>query len=742
MRKLLKILIQSNDFSQIQSKIESSPFLNSILKSSNNNREIFIYELSSSIQKANLEEFKTAQVLLTSKIQFLKGVGPKRALFLNIRGVDTVEKLLKIIPNSYRDYSSIKSINQVNNGELATLKLKFLSVNEKRYFKKRVLEAIFYDETGKISLKWFNYKINYLKEFFVQDKIFTVFGKINVFNFNREIIHPVIEEYEEVSQHLIKPVYPSIKGFSNKVFTDTIANIFDKLKALQYEFLPAHIILKRELPDISDTYQRLHFPVSIKEQNLFLKRLIYNEFFFFMLAISRNRDRQQKMVLSPTILKGELIKPLLRDLPFKLTKAQRKVLSEIRGDFESGKVLNRLIQGDVGSGKTLVAFISALIVIENKGQAAFMVPTEILAEQHFKNFTKYNLNLKIALLTGSTLKREREDILKNLESGDIDLVVGTHTLIQESIKFNNIRLNIVDEQHRFGVRQRMLLKEKSQFVHTIIMTATPIPRTLTLTLYGDLDVSVIDELPIGRKPIKTFHILETKRDLILKNIKNELDKGSQAYFIYPLIDDSDKMELKSVLKMSDIIKNQYFPQYRVGLLHGKMGQREKEAVMDDFAKHHFDILVSTTVIEVGIDIPNATVIVIENCERFGLSQLHQLRGRVGRGDKESFCYLISSKNITSEGRERLNVMVESNDGFKIAEADLKIRGSGEMSGTKQAGIGEFQFADIIRDYNIMLQAREDADSIVKFDPSLSKFPLLKEKFEEFLMAKDNFISIG
>ena len=502
-------------------------------------------------------------------------------------------------------------------------------------------------------------------------------------------------------------------------------------------------MIEKDIEEIVNSYKNLHFPERLLKNNeKFLHRLIYDEFFFTMIGISKEKYRKEALKTHPVKYRGNIIEPFLEALPFKLTESQRKVLREIFSDFKKGKVLNRLLQGDVGSGKTLVALITALAIIENRAQAAFMAPTEILAEQHYKNFLKYDLPINIALLTGSTLKRKKEEICKKLETGEIDLIIGTHALIVEKVNFKNLKLNIVDEQHKFGVKQRLYLKQKGSLVHTLIMTATPIPRTLTLTLYGDLDVSVIEKLPPGRKPVKTYWFRENMREKFLKMIKEELAKGRQAYFVYPLIDESDKLELKSVMEMEDKLKKYFAPDFSVKVLHGKMKAKEKDDIMQKFAKGEINVLISTTVIEVGIDVSNATVIVIENAERFGLSQLHQLRGRVGRGKEQSFCFLISKNRVSKEASERLKVMVSTTDGFKIAEADFKIRGGGEIAGTKQSGIPEFKFGDLLRDFNILLSAKNDADRLVEFNSNLEKFPALKHKFEKFIGEKTHLITTG
>ncbi len=743
MKKLLKNLINNTDKQSAYNQINASPFLKSVFQNSKKDIKNFINRISCLIQKDHLKDYFTVENILSTDLQYLKGVGPKRSLIFKSKNIITIEDILKFLPNGYRDFTNVKTVKDIEINETVVLKLKFKNYREIK-FRRRFLEAVFYDETSSIILKWFNYRIDYLKKYFVQEKEFFIFGKVSNFNFQKEIIHPIIEEPDNLENLEISPVYPLINKLSNKVIIDIIKNAFDKIKNIPYEYIPYHILVKRNLPPITDTYTNIHFPnkKSLPNLDFFFKRLVYDEFFFTMLAIFKEKSKKNKITVEPIKYKGSIIKPFMESLPFKLTDSQRKVLHEILNDLKKGKVLNRLIQGDVGSGKTLVAIISALLVIENKGQVAFMVPTEILAEQHYKTILNYNLDINVALLTGSTTKKNKEDIYNKLSSGEIDLVIGTHALIQENVNFKNIKLNIIDEQHKFGVKQRLYLKEKGSLTHTLIMTATPIPRTITLTLYGDLDVSVIDKLPPGRKPIKTFWYHEKHRGKIVEEIKKELNNGRQAYFIYPLVDDSEKLDLKSVLKMSEILKDKYFKGFSLGILHGKMKSTEKEAVMKKFADKELDILVSTTVIEVGIDVPNATVMVIEHAERFGLSQLHQLRGRIGRGNFQSFCYLVSSNRLSADSKERLKVMVSTNDGFKIAEADLKIRGPGEISGTKQSGIPEFQFADLVRDFKILLQAKEDAEEIINFDNSLGKFPCLSDKYKKFIGSKSKIINTG
>ncbi len=739
MRKLLEKIINYND----SSYIETQPIYKKFFLKSGKDIRKFVLNISSFIQKENFLDYQTCSKFLHQDIQYLKGVGPKRAIAFKSKGIWNVKDLLKFIPINYTDFSHITLVKFAKINSIVTLKLRYKSHKIVKFKSRKILEAEFFDDTSIIYLKWFNFNINHLKNFFQPDKDVIVHGKITIFNFQKEIIHPIIKNAENFSNE-IEPIYSNITNIPNKIIIEILKKVFEKLKLFSYEYLPANILVKRNLPDILTCFKKIHFPDkdAFNHLNDFKTRLIYDELFFTMLAVVREKLKKDNVKTESIVYKGKLIEPFLDKLPFKLTNSQRKVLREIFIDLKKGKQLNRLIQGDVGSGKTMVALITALLIIENKGQVAFMAPTEILAEQHYKNILNFNLPINIAFLAGSTSKKEKEKIKENIANGNIHLVIGTHALIQEDVVFKNLKLNIVDEQHKFGVKQRMFLKEKGDLAHTLIMTATPIPRTLTLTLYGDLDVSIINELPPGRKPIKTFWFREGQRNIFIDKIKKELEKGRQAYFIYPLVDESDKLALKSVIKMSEILKDKYFKNFNLGILHGKMKPSEKDAVMKDFADRKIDILVSTTVVEVGIDVPNATVMVIEHAERFGLSQLHQLRGRIGRGEYQSFCYLISTNNVSNEAVQRLKIMVNTNDGFKIAEEDLKIRGSGELTGVKQSGIAEFQFADIIRDYKILIDAKNDAEEVLNFDPNLENFPCLKNMFQNFFSKKGKFVSTG
>ncbi len=749
MKDILKKAIFCKNINEFENYLKQRKDFYRIYLASNKSIKHFTYELSSIIQKNSFSEFITCLKKLSTDIQFLKGIGPKRALMLKQKGIKTFNDFLLFLPTNYLDFTKIVKIKSAKVNQEVNLILRFKELNEIKFSKRKIAQAIFYDDSGEIIVKWFNYNLRYLKKFLIPEKEYFISGRVSFFNFYKEIIHPFIEEANKVVKGIL-PVYSEIKNFPQKSIITSIRNLINLFKNKNFEYIPVKILIEENLPSIMETLSNLHFPNNncledIKNfSSKYHKRLIFDEFFFLMLAIGKEKKRKEILTTKPYVYKGEIVKKFIDSLSFELTNAQKKVLREIYNDFKSGKVMNRLIQGDVGSGKTIVAFISSLIAIENNKQVAFMVPTEILAEQHFINFKKVSKNISInfALLTGSTPKKEKQLILRDLELGNIDFIIGTHALIEENIKFRDLGYIIIDEQHKFGVRQRMQLKQKGDNVHTLIMTATPIPRTLTLTIYGDLDVSIIDELPPGRKQVKTFWFYEKEYNKYLPLIKKELKKGRQAYFVYPLIEESDKLELKDVIKMKDKLSKEFFPEFKVEMLHGKMKSYEKDKIMKSFKDGKIDILASTTVIEVGVDIPNATIMVIENAERFGLAQLHQLRGRVGRGNYQSYCILISSNKLSDIAKKRLKVMCNTTDGFKIAEEDLKIRGPGEFLGTKQSGLPEFKFGDIVRDYKILIKAKKYAFEIIDFDFSLEKFPALKKMFDELFLQKLPFINTG
>ncbi len=690
-----------------------------------------------------LEFFKT-------DVQFLKGVGPQRAKHLKKAGIKTIEDLLYFLPKDYQDRRTIKKIGSLRPQEKAVFIAQVENaqvVGEGR----KIFEVIFKDETGAIKAKWFNFNLKAFKKRFLPGEKFLIFVEIKYNRFERclEVIHPETRTLELVNLNEYKriiPVYPNVEGVSNKTIENIIKNAISELEGIYEEYIPIWILKELELPSLSQAFKIVHFAEDELQKlknrrSKGHKRLIFEEFFLLQVALAfKNIGTKHQKGISFNV-KSELLKRFIERLPFTLTEGQKRALKEILKDMRSPYPMRRLIQGDVGCGKTVVAIAAALVAIDNGYQVAFMAPTEILAEQHYRNIRELikGMGINLFLLTASTPKGEKERIYSLLRSGEAHLVVGTHALIQEGVEFKKLGLVIIDEQHRFGVIQRKTLREKGENPDLLVMTATPIPRTLALTVYGDLDISVIKELPKGRKPVITRMIYPEDREKAYKFIENQVRKGRQAYIVFPLIEESEKLQLPSVLEMYPVLVER-FKEFKVGLLHGRMKGEEKEKIMKKFKEGKIQILVCTTVIEVGIDVPNATVIMIEGAERFGLSQLHQLRGRVGRGEHRSYCLLMVSdrKNLTPTAYRRLKILEETTDGFRIAEEDLALRGPGEFFGTKQSGLPEFKVADIMKDAEILSTARNYAFKLIEQDPLLMKSEnrLLREMlFEKGLMEK-------
>jgi len=588
------------------------------------------------------------------------------------------------------------------------------------------------DGTGQVALKWFHYRRNWMKQRFAVGRRLLVVGDVKRFGALREVHHPDVEFLEkgrDVEELLaadplefgrIVPVYPLTEGLSQKVARKIWKQVVDRFASRAVSPLPAEICRSRHLLPLADALRQAHWPPDeARPEELEAGRdparrtLVYDEFFFLELGLALKRRGVVLEEGIPFQVNHRYTRPLAKMLPYRLTAAQRRVLGEIKRDLMAPHPMNRLVQGDVGSGKTIVALMTALLAIENETQVAVVAPTEFLAEQHFLQFHPWMeaLGLKVALLRGSTPRRERRAILEEAADGRLHMIVGTHAVLQEGVEFRRLGLGIVDEQHRFGVRQRSVLRRKGQNPHILVMTATPIPRTLSLTLYGDLALSVIDELPPGRTPVRARIVAEGGRDRAYSRIAGELAAGRQAYIVYPLVEETEKSDMLAATEAAERLADEVFSDYRVGLLHGRMKPEEKETVMAAFKAGEIQVLVATTVIEVGIDVPNATVMMIEHAERFGLAQLHQLRGRVGRGSAQSLCLLVRSGRCSEEGRKRLEVMAETSDGFRIAEADLEIRGPGEFLGTRQAGIPDFRVANLLRDGRVLEEAREDAFSL-------------------------------
>ncbi|MDR0699105.1 MAG: ATP-dependent DNA helicase RecG [Tannerella sp.] len=666
-------------------------------------------------------------------IMYLTGVGPKRAEILKKEAnIVSFEDLLYYFPYKYVDRSRFYTVSEIN-GNMPYIQLKgriilFDTAGEGRT---RRLIGKFTDGTGTVDLIWFQ-GIKYITDKYKTGQEYIVFGKPTEFAHAYNIVHPEIDPAENASQvaNGLVPFYNTTEKMKKTfLHSRAIQNLqFTLLTNLDWhlpETLPAHVLSGLNMISVSEAMKNIHFPESAEKLRRAQFRLKFDELFYIQLNILRTatlRRNKLKGIVFPVV--GDIFNTFYKDcLPFGLTNAQKRVIREMRSDMRSGHQMNRLLQGDVGSGKTLVALMAMLLAVDNGYQACMMAPTEILANQHLvtiKEFLK-DMNVRIGLLTGSTTKRKRNILLPDLASGKIDILVGTHALIESTVVFKSLGLAVIDEQHRFGVEQRSKLWVKDAVLpHVLIMTATPIPRTLAMTLYGDLDVSVIDELPPGRKPVKTVHRYDTKRVEVFEFLRSEIGKGRQVYVVYPLIEENEKLDYKNLGEGFETFKK-VFPEYKVCMVHGKMKAKEKDAGMQQFVSGEAHILVATTVIEVGVNVPNASVMVIESAERFGLSQLHQLRGRVGRGAEQSYCILISSYKLSNETRKRLEIMVASNDGFEIAEADLKLRGAGDLEGTQQSGEGLFlKIANLASDGQILQFARNIAQGILDEDPNLEK----------------------
>ncbi|OAG27171.1 ATP-dependent DNA helicase RecG [Thermodesulfatator autotrophicus] len=690
----------------------------------------------------DIETYYSYRKELAKPVQFLKGVGPKIAHKLAKREIKTVEDLLFFLPKAYEDRRRMQPIGGLRVGEQAVVEGEVILSGVVKFKKRRVFEIVISDGTGLLAAKWFHFNEKRYRETFRPGRKVILAGEISAFAGRKEIVHPEVEfpEDEKIGLHVgrVLPVYPVVEGVSPKVLRRIIAHAVEEYAEKAVSPIPAKILKKRGLLPLPLALKGIHFPdpgddiyLLNEEESVYHKSLAFDEFFYLELALAL---RKSQIARAPGIsfkTQTPRVKKFLKSLPFKLTRAQTRVLKEIEKDMANPYPMNRLLQGDVGCGKTVVAFLAALIAIDNGYQVALMAPTEILAEQHYLNFRKYAglIGVEIALLTGGKTPREKKTIYQGLEEGHVHLAIGTHALFQETVEFKKLGLVIVDEQHRFGVLQRAALRQKAKGLEpdTLVMTATPIPRTLAMTVYGDLDVSIIDELPAGRKPVKTYLFTAKDRLKAYEVVRRELAKGHKAYVVFPLVEESEKMDLLAATTMAEHLQKELFPSYKVGLLHGKMKPAEKEAAMTAFKEGRTQILVSTTVIEVGVDVPEATVMVIENAERFGLSQLHQLRGRVGRSARESYCLLVAHKlKPGSEAFRRLKILCQTTDGFKIAEEDMKIRGPGEILGTKQSGFFAFRRAHPVRDYDMLVIAREEAFALLEEDPLLEKYPLLKE----------------
>ena len=652
-------------------------------------------------------------------IRLLKGIGDAKAKQLLRLGVFTVWDLLTYFPIRFEDRSKVTKIFDLQHDTLACVTGIVVTPVSEHYVRKGMTyyKVQIRDDTGIATCIFFNNK--YLKNYLKKGYEYSFYGKVNINRNTKEILSP---EFEISSQSQctknIVPIYPLTSGISQKFLRKTIADAYRDYQKYFREIIPADILREYSLCGIDFAIKNIHFPKDIEALEIAKKRLVFEEFFILQTALRKMKSGTKK-VSGPAFVKND-ISEFLSALPFNLTGAQKKVTDDIIRDLSSGTVMNRLVQGDVGSGKTVIAAISMYLCAKNGFQTAMMAPTEVLARQHYNDLSPLleGLGIKCELLTGSTTAKSKREIYERLENGETNAVFGTHALITDKVKFNSLALAITDEQHRFGVRQRMMLSEKGSAVHTLVMTATPIPRTLALIIYGDMDISVIDELPPGRQKIDTYCVGENMRERIYAFIRKEIEKGNRAYIVCPAVEESEIEGLKSVEEHFESLSKNIFPDIPMGIVHGKMKAKDKEASMNNFIAGNTKILVSTTVIEVGVNVPEATLMVIENAERFGLSQLHQLRGRVGRGKEKSYCVLFCA-SFSDETKERMKIMAQSNDGFKISETDLKLRGPGDFFGTRQHGELSFKIADLANDFSVLKASGLAADKLLKEDPQLS-----------------------
>jgi ATP-dependent DNA helicase RecG len=675
---------------------------------------------------------------LTQPVQFVRGVGPKRAALLKKLQLHTVHDLLWCLPMRYEDRRQLTPLGLLQPGRRETFCGTVTTLQHQPSRRGRPFMAVtLEDDSGPLTCKWFQTRSTYLQERFPVGTRVVGSGLItlNTYSGGREVMHPdleVLDEDDGERAHFgrLVPIYPLTAGLHQKAMRTLMKAVVDTYIPAVQETLPETILQTHHLPNLQEALRQVHFPDATldlqllnSQQTPFHRRLVFEEFFLLELGLAlRHRavQHEQRAVLYQQ--PNHLGESLLQHLPFRLTAAQHRVLFEILADMQRPAPMNRLIQGDVGSGKTVVALLAMLMAISNSFQAALMAPTEILAEQHVATLRDLlrPVDLEVGLLTSTIKGKGRQELLARIAQGNVPLVVGTHALIYEEVQFHRLGMVVVDEQHRFGVLQRARLRQKGLTPDVLVMTATPIPRTLAMTLYGDLDLSVIDELPPDRLPVRTSVLSAARRERAYDVVRREVTKGHQAYIVYPLIEGSETLDLGAAAEMARHLQQEVFPEWRVGLLHGRLPAEEREAIMHAFKHGTLNILVCTTVIEVGVDVPNATVMVIENAERFGLAQLHQLRGRVGRGTAQSYCLLVAGQMLSKEGRQRLRVMEESTDGFHVAEQDLEIRGPGELLGTKQSGLPELQVGNLLQHGTWLEQARGAAFALLETDPDLTQ----------------------
>lgn len=677
--------------------------------------------------------------VLNENIQFVKGIGPKKAEKMARLGIFTVKDALYYFPRQFEDRSRQKKIFQLEEGEKTGVRVKIDRINSVSRRKFSITEFYVSDDTGKAKLVFFNKA--YLRNTFRVGDIVKVFGSV------KKNLGPVTElhnceiEYDKLDKNtgIIVPVYSLTAGVGNKEVMGMIRNIFESSDISIDEYLPKWLVDKYNLCGVDFAIKNMHFPEKKENVKIAMYRLIFEELLFLQLGLFTVKGNN-KVGKGIRFQRHKDMDKIEEKLPFKLTRAQQKAYDEIIEDMTSDRIMNRLVQGDVGSGKTVVAQLALANCVLNGYQGAYMAPTEILAKQHMESFKDFfeGTGIRVEVLTGSSTKKEAREILEDLASGQVDILIGTHALIEDRVEFASLGLVITDEQHRFGVNQRGRLTSKSENPDVLVMTATPIPRTLALILYGDLDISIIDELPPGRKPIETLAIEKRKREsYYMSKVRSEIEKGRQVYVVCPLVEESETLDLKSASEVYDELRYDFFKDLRVGLLHGKMKASEKDQVMEAFKNHELDILVSTTVIEVGVNVPNASLMIIENAERFGLAQLHQLRGRVGRGSEKSYCTLIYGSK-TEICRHRMAIMEETNDGFKISEKDLELRGPGDFFGTRQHGLPELRVANLFKHMKILRLVQKEAREIYAQDPALR----VKDNEGIRLKIEEMFKSIG
>lgn len=655
---------------------------------------------------------------LKQSVQYIKGVGPQRAALLQKLNIYTLEDLITYFPRDYEDRSKPKKISQLVDGEEALIEAIAISkISEVRIRKNMVIEKLIVrDETGSCVISWFNQK--YLKGKFEIGCKYSFFGKASVKRGKIEILNPVFDNNEtNKNTGKIIPIYPSTYSLTQGSIRRAIENGLSLINENLEETLPEYLLKEYNLLDLNNAIKQIHFPKDFEEYQKARTRLVFEELLGMQIALLnlKKENTQDEGISFPETVK---MSNVINELPFKLTKAQLRVLEEIDGDMEKSKPMNRLLQGDVGSGKTIVSIIAAYKAVKSGYQAAIMAPTAILASQHLEEFNKIlnQYNIKCEILLGGTSKKKREEILDKIKNGEIDILIGTHSLLVEDVEFNKLGLVVTDEQHRFGVRQRGTIVAKGNNPDVLVMTATPIPRTLALILYGDLDISIIDELPPNRKKIETYAVNRSMEERINAFILKNLQDGRQAYVVCPLVEENEEINAKSVIETTEKYKK-ILTDYRVEYIHGKMKPKEKERIMQEFKEGKINVLISTTVIEVGVNVPNATLMIIESAERFGLAALHQLRGRVGRGDKQSYC-ILKYNATTQVAKQRMEIMQKTNDGFVIAEKDLELRGTGEFFGTKQHGIPEFKIANLFEDMEILKRVQSIAIKIQQEDPNL------------------------